>query len=239
MTTHRCHSGFMARLAARLAICGDVRAAIRSAIRVALRGVRRSVLAGTLLVLLAQSAQAGLFTREWTWPRVLTLVRERFADVTHISTAELERRLQLAAPARPLLLDARTAEEFAASHLNEARPAFTEAMALSALAGSGNAQPVVVYCSVGYRSAELARKLAARGYTNVVNLEGSLFAWANEGRPVYAGGQLASRVHPYDSAWGALLRPGGAKGPSPQCTINTGSAMVCSTLRAPSSLSSM
>lgn len=93
-------------------------------------------------MLLAQSAQAGLFTREWTWPRVLTLVRERFADVTHISTAEL------------------------------------------------------------------ARKLAARGYTNVVNLEGSLFAWANEGRPVYAGGQLASRVHPYDSAWGGLLRPG-------------------------------
>ena len=66
---------------------------------------------------------------------------------------------------------------------------------------------MVVYCSVGYRSAELARKLTARGHANVANLEGSLFAWANEGRPVYAGTRLADRVHPYDAAWGSLLKP--------------------------------
>jgi hypothetical protein len=46
------------------------------------------------------------------------------------------------------------------------------------------------------RSVELGRKLAARGYANIANLEGSLFAWANERKPVYSGTRLADRVHP-------------------------------------------
>ena len=164
--------------------------------------------AGMALFALAPlPGHAGLFSREWIWPKVLTLVRERFPDVTHISTAELERRLRLPKQERPILLDARSVEEFAVSHLKDARPAFSEAKALESLSGAGKSRPMVVYCSVGYRSAELARKLAARGYANVANLEGSLFAWANESRPVYAGALLADRVHPYDAAWGLLLKP--------------------------------
>ena len=160
-----------------------------------------------LFTLAAETGHAGLFSQQWTWPKVHALVRERFPDVTHISTTDLDRRLMLPLPDRPLLLDARSPQEYAISQIKDALPAFTEAMALKALAGGDKARPVVVYCSVGYRSAELARKLIARGYSNVANLEGSLFAWANEGRPIYAGTRPAERVHPYNAQWGVLLKP--------------------------------
>ena len=44
--------------------------------------------------------------------------------------------------------------------------------------------PIVVYCSVGYRSEKIGEKLRKAGYTNVTNLFGGLFTWANENRPL-------------------------------------------------------
>jgi rhodanese-related sulfurtransferase len=133
-------------------------------------------------------------------------VRERFPEVTQISTAQLSEWLKQADDQRPILLDARSTEEFEVSHLLRARPAATEEQALEALHSVGKDQRIVTYCSVGWRSSELAQKLKARGYANVSNLEGSIFQWANEGRPVYKGDQPTTRVHPFDAQWGRLLK---------------------------------
>ncbi len=38
----------------------------------------------------------------------------------------------------------------------------------------------------------------------VVNLDGSIFEWANEGRPL--DGDEAGGVHPYNRVWGQALR---------------------------------
>jgi hypothetical protein len=65
--------------------------------------------------------------------------------------------------------------------------------------------PVVVYCSVGYRSAKVTAALQERGFTQVANLKGSIFRWANEGRPVVRGSTGVREVHPYDHTWGTLL----------------------------------
>jgi hypothetical protein len=65
--------------------------------------------------------------------------------------------------------------------------------------------PIVVYCSVGYRSARIAERLREQGFTNASNLEGSIFRWANEGRPVYRDSTEVDAVHPYDRTWGTLL----------------------------------
>jgi hypothetical protein len=44
------------------------------------------------------------------------------------------------------------------------------------------------------------------GYTNVANLEGSIFKWANEGRALVGpGGSPTRAVHEYDATWGGLL----------------------------------
>jgi rhodanese-related sulfurtransferase len=142
-----------------------------------------------------------------TWESIREAIRKKFPAVKQLSTDELVRWLADTNRPAPLLIDARNKEEFAVSHLQNARH-LDSVKAVGELAKS-NSGPLVVYCSVGYRSSALAEKLQRAGFTNVFNLEGSIFAWANEGKPVYRGQEKLSpaKVHPYDKKWGALLKP--------------------------------
>jgi len=139
------------------------------------------------------------------WAEVKAWVREEFPSVPTVSTAELARWMEEGKPL--VLLDARTREEYAVSHLEGARHAPTERAALAALAEAPEDARVVVYCAVGFRSGRLAERLQARGYESVHNLEGSIFAWANEDRPLYRGAERVEVVHPYGGRWRALVDP--------------------------------
>jgi rhodanese-related sulfurtransferase len=140
-----------------------------------------------------------------TWKKT---VRTRFPDVPQLATGELAAWLADTNRPRPLLLDVREAREFRVSHLHGARQVAPDADAEAAgRVIAGHTGPIVLYCSVGWRSSALALRLRQAGRTNVVNLEGSIFAWANEDRPIVADGTPASRVHPYNRAFGRLLRP--------------------------------
>lgn len=153
------------------------------------------------------------------WSTTLKMIRAKFPEVAQLSTdslqtwldesrqAEVEQSQSGQAPSeRPLLLDVRAKEEYEVSHLQDAVLATSEQEALEALEGVPSDRPVVLYCSVGYRSSEMAGFLQKRGFEKVYNLEGSIFAWANEGRPVYRGGERVQFVHPYDRIWGKLLK---------------------------------
>jgi rhodanese-related sulfurtransferase len=140
-----------------------------------------------------------------SWNEIQRTIRNRFPDVRRISAGELSAWLEDAGRVAPVLIDARHEEEFQVSHLPKARHART-VKAVRAVVPS-ETQPIVVYCSMGYRSSSLARKLRKAGFTNVANLEGSLFGWANEGKPLHQGVEQvsAARVHPYNGKWGKLL----------------------------------
>ena len=102
----------------------------------------------------------------------------------------------------PILLDARTEEEFDVSHLRGAiriDPRHPNIDELSLPAD----RPIVVYCSVGYRSASVIESLGAK--REIYNLEGGIFGWAREDRPLFRGAQRVDEVHPYDWAWGRFL----------------------------------
>lgn len=131
------------------------------------------------------------------------VIRKKFPDVRQLPTRELAAWLGDTNRPAPLLADARKPEEFAISHLPGAHHLDSVAAVKATL--QSNSQPVVVYCSVGYRSSVLAEKLQKAGVTNVFNLDGSIFAWANEGRPVFRGTNTVQQVHPYSKKWGALL----------------------------------
>ncbi len=138
-----------------------------------------------------------------TWDSLLVMIRRKFPGVPQLSPRELAEWLADTNRPAPVLIDARDAREFAVSQLAGARNA-TSVAAVQALKLASD-QPIVVYCSVGYRSSALAEKLAKSGFTRVSNLEGSIFAWANEGRPVHRGTDRVRQVHPYDTKWGELL----------------------------------
>jgi rhodanese-related sulfurtransferase len=142
------------------------------------------------------------------WAAVKQRIRSKFPSVRHISTGRLAEWMSVdRAEEKPLLLDAREPEEYEVSHLEGATRALSQREALQILTSVPRERPVVVYCAVGYRSAELAAALRKAGYTNVWNMEGSIFEWSNEGRPIYRSGMPVRSVHPYDEEWGRLLRP--------------------------------
>jgi len=156
--------------------------------------------AGLLYVLYGVSGAQG----NLAWSAVKKAIRVRFPEVTQLSTQKLAEWLTHS-DAKPLLLDARTKQEFAVSHLHGAKLATSEKQALKVIGTLDKHSPIVVYCSVGYRSSELATRLMELGYDHVQNLEGSLFEWANEGRPIYSDSSKTDVVHPYDKVWGQLL----------------------------------
>ena len=184
-------------------------------------------------------------------------VRLAFASVPQMTTAELAQLI--ARSSTPVvLLDVRTAAEYEVSHLAGAHrfdpPAdrsLLESLApvlKSAGLHEGQAATLVLYCSVGYRSSDLAARLASEASTTrsstgsstpvsprtspqaaskasdqppansvadpptswsglrYVNLQGSIFRWALENRPlVNSAGVTVRVVHGYNRTWARLL----------------------------------
>ena len=136
-----------------------------------------------------------------------SMVRSRFPEVPQLQTAELADWLANPHREPPLLLDVRTEPELKVSDLSGAVRVDPSAKGIQLRPFLDHHRPIVVYCSVGYRSSDLATRLRAAGQTNVSNLEGSIFAWANEDRPLVTGSnQPVHIVHPYNPTFGKLLR---------------------------------
>jgi rhodanese-related sulfurtransferase len=134
------------------------------------------------------------------------LVRARFPDVPHLTTAQLAAWLADAQRAPPLLLDVRSNEEFAVSHLPNALQIDPDSSAAEVLEALPQDQPWVLYCSAGYRSSHLAQRLLRAGAADVANLDGAIFSWVREGRKLQFSGP-GIQVHPYSKIAAKLLRP--------------------------------
>jgi rhodanese-related sulfurtransferase len=85
--------------------------------------------------------------------------------------------------AAPMLLDVRTAEEFADGHAPGA--VNIPLRELEARAGEvPQDRPVVVYCEHGGRATLAASQLRGRGHANVREMAGSMSAWRGAGLPI-------------------------------------------------------
>jgi len=141
-----------------------------------------------------------------TWPEVIRDIRNKYPDAKQLQTDELHSWLSGPQKKSIFLIDARAKEEFQISHISGAKNIpYNSKDPLRYLINIKPDNPIVVYCSVGYRSSILARKLQTLGFIEVHNLEGSIFKWANEGRPLVRGQTTVHKVHPYDTRWGSLL----------------------------------
>ena len=126
-----------------------------------------------------------------------------------VNTAEAAR---LIAEDGAVVLDTRAREEWEVSHLPGAR--LVEFGLSDAVFGPGlpdglppKDRPVVVYCTIGWRSGKVAERLRAAGWTRAVNVFGGIIQWHNEGRPlVDVRGTPATRVHPYNKDWERFVK---------------------------------
>jgi len=149
-----------------------------------------------------------IITAFWLWLPAYGLntakrfLRWKFDDIHHITTAELAAQMKSENP--PAILDIRELEEYETSHLPNARhllPQSSDAQIKELLSVIPTNRPLVLYCSVGYRSSNMARKLKSLGRDNVSNLEGSIFAWAVDGHSL----KPKRQVHPYNWFGGRLI----------------------------------
>lgn len=168
--------------------------------------LRRQCLAAGWVTALAWPALAG---GPPPWPELKVDIRRRYPGVPQLTVPALQAWLQDTSKPPPLLLDVRTAEEFADGHLAGAVRVGSAREAMKLLQARPAVAAVVLYCSVGERSSALAQALMSQDVRGVQNLEGSLFEWANSGHVVVGQGGDSGRsgtVHPYDRQWGRLLR---------------------------------
>ncbi len=101
-----------------------------------------------------------------------------------------------------VLLDAREAHEYNISHLKGAQNIGYDKFELKNLGNITKNTPIVVYCSIGYRSEKIGEKLQQQGYTNVQNLYGSIFEWTNKGFPIVDNqGAKTNLLHTYNQTW--------------------------------------
>ncbi len=108
-----------------------------------------------------------------------------------------------------VLLDTRSPEEYAVSHLPNARFVNYDSFEASDVSEVDKDAEVVVYCAVGYRSERVGEALQKAGYQHVQNLYGGIFAWKNAGKVVVnRQGQPTDSVHTYNRTWSKWLEEG-------------------------------
>jgi rhodanese-related sulfurtransferase len=166
----------------------------------------RILLIAIVLPLLLGAAVAAFAGRPLAFEAIRRLTLRKLPNVQWIDGTELARWRDDPGRAPPVVLDARTADEYAVSHLAGALRIEPYRPLLRPLRGFSKDTAIVVYSSAGYRGARVANWLAGQGYSRVTNLEGGLFRWVNDGRPVFRSDRPTIEVHPYDPNWGLLLK---------------------------------
>lgn len=144
----------------------------------------------------------------WVW-------QQRIAwqfDVAQLPPSQMQDLLATAPKDNLLVFDVREPSEYAVSHLEGAIQVDPNATPDAFMAKFGDrlrGKTLVFYCSIGWRSSELADRLAPKldglGTGARYNLRGGIFRWHNEQRPLMNASGGTDWVHPYSPDWANLV----------------------------------
>ena len=116
---------------------------------------------------------------------------------------------ELQAKRNIILLDTRTKAEYDVSHIDNAVWVGEKDWDLKSFEKFNKEQTViVVYCSIGYRSEKLVKKLLRLGFEKTFNLYGGVFDWVNKGNPVETNRGLTDSIHGYDKSFARWIEKG-------------------------------
>ena len=111
-----------------------------------------------------------------------------------------------------VILDARERAEYDVSHLPNAVFIGYNNFEKKIVDSLAKDKPIVVYCSIGYRSEKIGEKLQKLGFTKVYNLYGSIFEWVNQGNAIVdKNNQPTKKVHTYNKNWSRWVEEGKAE----------------------------
>jgi len=134
------------------------------------------------------------------------LKQQNTESIPYISVEELQNESE-----DIILLDSREEKEFKTSHLKNAICVGYDIFNLDSVQPklSNKNSKIVVYCSLGIRSEDVAEKLKKAGYCNVYNLYGGIFEWKNNGLEVLNSQEKPTdSIHTFSKAWSKWLKKG-------------------------------
>ena len=158
-----------------------------------------------LLIIFLFSASYAVSAQQSQLDKILSKYNDQ--SVRYISVQELEmQRLS----GSVLILDAREWEEFEVSHLPNAEFIGYSGFSTEKFSNRfiDKSSQIVVYCTIGIRSENIAKKIKDAGYLNVSNLYGGIFEWKNAGFPVFSKNIETDKVHTYSRSWSKWLKNG-------------------------------
>jgi rhodanese-related sulfurtransferase len=121
-------------------------------------------------------------------------------SVPTISVTELSRICE-----EVTILDTREAEEYNVSRIPGSVHAGFDEFDITKMDQTPKNTPIVVYCSVGYRSEKIGEKLKNAGFQNVRNLYGGIFEWVNQQQTVVNDDGPTNKIHPYGIFWSTWI----------------------------------
>jgi rhodanese-related sulfurtransferase len=100
-----------------------------------------------------------------------------------LAPSDFERKLT--ATTEKQIVDVRTAEEFAGSHVSGAVMIdYYKKDFKAQVAKLDRSKPVFIYCAAGGRSGSATEVLEELGFKKIYDLKGGMKAWINAGKPV-------------------------------------------------------
>lgn len=127
-------------------------------------------------------------------------------DIPYINVADLNKIKDSV-----IVLDAREKKEYSISHIPNAQYVGHDYFSLQKVDSLNISKNsiIVVYCSLGIRSEDIAKKIKNQGYSNVYNLYGGIFEWKNNAfKVINIQNKATDSIHIFSKKWGKWLHNG-------------------------------
>lgn len=132
-------------------------------------------------------------------PKFQKMLERKYNDFELISPIIAEGKLSQST----IFLDTRTKEEYERSHIPGAVFVDYNNFKVAQIDSISKDSEIIVYCSIGVRSQDIGKQLKEMGYSDVKNLYGGIFLWANQSRKMVDNNNISTdKVHGYNKYWG-------------------------------------
>ena len=168
----------------------------------------------TLLLVTSGTIKTEAKEKTFTLKNIHQNIVNDYKSVKHISRSKLIDILGSENKSNISIFDVREKEEFIVSHLKGAKqlsPSIWKSSFLKTYGEQIKGKQIVFYCSVGVRSTKMAdylsQSLKEQGAKEIYNLEEGIFGWANKVQTLFKSvAETTTKVHPYNSHWGQLIK---------------------------------
>ena len=167
------------------------------------------VLSGFLLLLFSSLSCSRAAAQNERPPLTNTDLDKKLAKMLKFSVPliSVDALRQRSAKEKVYVFDTRELKEYQVSHIPDAQYLGYDDFKYEKLREVHKDATIVVYCSVGYRSEKIGERILSKGYTQVFNLYGSIFEWAEQGFPLQnAKKQSTTALHTYNREWGKWIK---------------------------------